>query len=118
VCSSEIAFRIAAQTAIREVYASAGPAILEPIMKLEVRAPEEFQGTVMGQVNQRRGMIQDTSNDTGWVTINALVPLSEMFGYMSILRSMTEGRGSFNMEPARYDIVPQNVADEVIKSRK
>lgn len=115
VDSSEIAFRIAAQTAVREVYNSAGPAILEPIMKLEVRAPEEFQGTVMGQVNQRRGVILDTSNDLGWVTINSQVPLSEMFGYSTDLRSATQGKGEFTMEFAQYSQAPRNVQEDLVK---
>jgi elongation factor G len=115
VDSSEIAFRIAAQTAVREVYNSAGPAILEPIMKLEVRAPDEFQGTVMGQVNQRRGVILDTTNDMGWVTINSTVPLSEMFGYSTDLRSATQGKGEFTMEFAQYQQAPRNVQEELVK---
>lgn len=115
VDSSDIAFRIAAMAAVRECYAAAKPTILEPIMKLEVQAPEEFQGTVMGQVNQRRGVIQDTSNNMGYVTINALIPLVEMFGYSTDLRSATQGKGEFSMEFAEYQSVPRNVQDEMVK---
>jgi elongation factor G len=115
VDSSDIAFRIAAMAAIREVYMSARPAILEPIMKLEVQAPEEFQGSVMGQVNQRRGVIQGSSTMEGYVTIEALVPLVEMFGYSTDLRSATQGKGEFTMEFAQYQAVPRNVQDEMVK---
>lgn len=115
VDSSDIAFRIAAMAAIREVYMSAKPTILEPIMKLEVQAPEEFQGSVMGQVNQRRGVIQGTSTMEGYVTIEAQVPLVEMFGYSTDLRSATQGKGEFTMEFAQYQAVPRNVQDEMVK---
>jgi elongation factor G len=84
-------------------------------MKLEVQAPEEFQGSVMGQVNQRRGVIQGTSNMEGYVTIEALVPLVEMFGYSTDLRSATQGKGEFTMEFAEYQSVPRNVQEEMVK---
>ena len=115
VDSSDIAFRIAAMAAIREVYDKARPTILEPIMKLEVQAPEEFQGSVMGQVNQRRGVIQGSSTMEGYVTIEALVPLVEMFGYSTDLRSATQGKGEFTMEFNQYQAVPRNVQDEMVK---
>jgi elongation factor G len=115
VDSSDLAFRIAAMAAVREVYMNARPTILEPIMKLEVQAPEEFQGSVMGQVNQRRGVIQGTSNMEGYVTIEALVPLVEMFGYSTDLRSATQGKGEFTMEFSVYQSVPRNVQDEMVK---
>ncbi len=115
VDSSDIAFRIAAMAAIREVYDKAKPQILEPIMKLEVQAPEEFQGSVMGQVNQRRGVIQGSSTMEGYVTIEALVPLVEMFGYSTDLRSATQGKGEFTMEFAQYQAVPRNVQEEMVK---
>ncbi len=115
VDSSDIAFRIAAMAAIRESYMAAKPTILEPIMKLEVQAPEEFQGSVMGQVNQRRGVIQGSSTMEGYVTIEALVPLVEMFGYSTDLRSATQGKGEFTMEFAEYQAVPRNVQEEMVK---
>jgi elongation factor G len=115
VDSSDIAFRIAAMAAVREVYMAAKPTILEPIMKLEVQAPEEFQGSVMGQVNQRRGVIQGSSTMEGYVTIEAMVPLVEMFGYSTDLRSATQGKGEFTMEFAQYQAVPRNVQDEMVK---
>lgn len=115
VDSSDIAFRIAAMAAVRECYGNAKPTILEPIMKLETQAPEEFQGTVMGQINQRRGVIQGTSNNLGYVTIDARVPLAEMFGYSTDLRSATQGKGEFSMEFAEYQPVPRNVQEEMVK---
>lgn len=115
VDSSEMAFRICAMTAVREVYASAGPVILEPIMKLEVSCPEEFQGTVLGQINQRRGMIQGSSNNEGYSIIESEVPLTEMFGYSTDLRSATQGKGEFTMEFSRYSAVPKGVQEEMAK---
>jgi len=115
VDSSEMAFRICAMTAIREFYMNAAPVILEPIMKLEVSAPEEFQGNVLGQINQRRGMITGTSNTEGFVIVEADVPLTEMFGYSTELRSATQGKGEFTMEFKRYAPVPRNIQDELVK---
>lgn len=115
VDSSEMAFRICAMTAIRENYAGCKPVVLEPIMKVEVSAPEEFSGTVMGQVNQRRGMIQGSSSNEGYNTVECEVPLTEMFGYSTDLRSATQGKGEFTMEFSRYSPVPKNVQDELVK---
>jgi elongation factor G len=115
VDSSYLAFKIAAMAAFREVYPQATPTALEPIMKLEVVAPEEFQGSVMGQINQRRGMIQGTSTIEGNVTVMADVPLTEMFGYSTDLRSATQGKGEFTMEFARYAAVPRNIQEELHK---
>ena len=115
VDSSYLAFKIAAMAAFREVYPQAQPTALEPIMKLEVVAPEEFQGNIMGQINQRRGMIQGTSTIEGNVTVMADVPLTEMFGYSTDLRSATQGKGEFTMEFARYAAVPRNIQEELHK---
>jgi elongation factor G len=115
VDSSYLAFKIAAMAALREVYSKAQPTALEPIMKLEVIAPEEFQGSIMGQVNQRRGMIQGTSTIEGNVTVMAEVPLTEMFGYSTDLRSATQGKGEFTMEFCRYAAVPRNIQEELHK---
>ena len=115
VDSSEMAFKTAALFAFREAYDKAKPIILEPIMKLEVSAPEEFQGTVIGQVNQRRGVIMGTDNDMGYVTVEAEVPLSEMFGYSTDLRSVTQGKGEFSMEFKKYQQVPRNIQEEMVK---
>lgn len=115
VDSSEQAFKTAALMAFREAYEKARPIILEPIMKLEVSTPEEFQGTVIGQVNQRRGVIMGTEADATYVTIVAEVPLSEMFGYSTDLRSVTQGKGEFSMEFAKYQQVPRAIQDEMAK---
>ena len=90
VDSSEMAFRICSMAAFRQAYIKAKPTALEPVMKLEVSAPEEFQGNVMGQINQRRGMISGTQTKEGFVVVEAEVPLSEMFGYSTELRSATQ----------------------------
>ncbi|MBX7155591.1 MAG: elongation factor G [Candidatus Kapaibacterium sp.] len=115
VDSSEMAFKVAAMTAVREFYHKAAPVILEPIMKLEVSAPEEFQGVCMGQVNQRRGIIVGTTQEAGYVTIESEVPLSEMFGYSTDIRSVTQGKGEFTMEFLKYAQVPKNVQEEMVK---
>ncbi|MBL7998349.1 MAG: elongation factor G [Candidatus Kapabacteria bacterium] len=115
VDSSEMAFKLAAMAAIRECYASAAPVVLEPIMKLEVSTPEEFQGVVIGQMNQRRGVIMGTDSEAGYVTVTCEVPLQEMFGYSTDLRSATQGKGEFTMEFLKYATVPRNVQDEMVK---
>jgi elongation factor G len=115
VDSSDMAFRICAMTAIREFYHKAGPVILEPIMRLGVEAPEEFQGAVIGQVNQRRGVIVSTQTNNAYLALEAEVPLSEMFGYSTDLRSATQGKGEFTMEFKKYSPVPRNVQEELTK---
>jgi elongation factor G len=115
VDSSEMAFRICAQTAFREFYTSAAPVILEPIMKVEVETPEEFQGSVLGGLNQRRGMILGSQTDAGITVITAEVPLSEMFGYANDIRSMSQGKATFTMEFSKYAPVPKQRQDELIK---
>jgi elongation factor G len=118
VDSSEQAFKTAAIMGFREGYAAAKPVVLEPIMKVEVEAPTEFQGSVVGQVNQRRGVILETSNAEGQVTVVAEVPLNTMFGYSTDLRSATQGKGNFTMEFAKYSTVPRNEQEEMIKKYK
>jgi elongation factor G len=115
VDSSEMAFRICAMTAFREFYFKAKPTALEPIMKVEVSAPEEYQGNVLGQINQRRGMILGTTTNDAFTTVEAEVPLSEMFGYSTELRSGTQGKGEFTMEFSRYAPVPRNIQEELVK---
>ena len=115
VDSSEQAFKTASIMAFRDGYAQAGAAVLEPIMKLETQAPEEFQGSVMGQINQRRGIIISSSNNEGYAIIEAEVPLSEMFGYSTDLRSATQGKGEFTMEFNKYSVVPRMIQDEMVK---
>lgn len=118
VDSSEMAFKVASIAAFREAYMKAKPVILEPIMKLEVSAPEEFQGVAIGQINQRRGVIVGATMDAGYVVVEADVPLSEMFGYSTDLRSVTQGKGEFSMEFLRYAQVPKNVQDEMVKAHQ
>ncbi|MGA0044621.1 MAG: elongation factor G [Candidatus Kapaibacteriota bacterium] len=115
VDSSEQAFKTAALMAFREAYAKAKPIVLEPIMKLEVSVPEEFQGAVIGQINQRRGVILGTESDAGYVTVESEVPLSEMFGYSTDLRSATQGKGEFSMEFSKYSQIPKNIQDEMAR---
>jgi len=118
VDSSEMAFKSASKAALREIVSKAKPVILEPVMKLESTAPEEFQGVVIGQINQRRGIIVNTSNDAGYVVVEAEVPLKEMFGYSSDLRGMTQGKGEFTMEFLKYSIVPKSIQEEIIEEYK
>ncbi|GBD06724.1 Elongation factor G [bacterium HR21] len=115
VDSSELAFKIASMAAFREAYLRAEPIILEPIMKLEVSVPEEFQGTVIGQINQRRGVIVNTTVDNGYAIIEAEVPLAEMFGYSTDLRSATQGKGEFTLEFLRYAPVPRSLQEELVR---
>ncbi len=118
VDSNEMAFKIAASMAIQDAASRAKPVILEPMMKVEVVTPDKFMGDVNGSLSSRRGLIEGMEQRGMNQAIKAVVPLSEMFGYMTSLRSMTEGRAGFTMEFLRYDIVPQNVAETIIKSRK
>ena len=115
VDSSELAFNLAARQAVRDSLQKAQPIILEPIMKLEVTCPDEFQGNIIGQINQRRGIILDTQNNNGFVVINAEVPLREMFGYSSDMRGVTKGKGEFTMEFLKYVQTPKSIQEEIIK---
>jgi len=114
VDSSEMAFKTAAIMGFREGYAAAKPIILEPMMKVEVQAPEEFQGSVVGQLNQRRGTIISTENREGYLIAVAEVPLNTMFGYSTDLRSATQGKGEYTMEFAKYSPVPKNEAEALM----
>ncbi len=116
VDSSDLAFRLASRQAMKESMAKASPVILEPIMKLEVSAPDEFQGVVIGQLNQRRGIIINTASENNYVVVESEVPLKEMFGYSTDLRSLTQGKGEFTMEFLKYSQVPRNVQDEIVKA--
>lgn len=118
VDSSEMAFKIASKMALKEAIAKAGPIILEPIMKLEVSVPDEFQGPVIGQLNQRRGIIVNTTSDSGYVVVEAEVPLNQMFGYSTDLRGNTQGKGEFTMEFLKYAPVPKSVQEEIIEEFK
>ncbi len=118
VDSSEAAFKIAGSIAFQEAAKLAKPAMLEPIMKVQVIVPQNFLGEVTGDLNSRRGKIEIISDRLNVKIIDAQVPLSEMFGYATTLRSLTQGRGSFNMEFSRYETVPQNVAQLIIEGKK
>lgn len=115
VDSSDMAFQTAAIAAFKDAFAKAKPAILEPIMKVEVEGPSEFQGSIFGSINQRRGMIVSSSEDNNTCTVDAEVPLAEMFGYSTALRSITQGKAEFTMEVCRYAKVPANIAEELKK---
>ncbi len=114
VDSSEIAFKIAASLAMREASEKAGILLLEPMMKLEVTVPEEYVGAAVGDLNARRGRIVKSGIVAGYQVVDAHVPLAKMFGYATDLRSLTQGRGTFTMEFDSYEVVPRNIADEII----
>ncbi|KKU36837.1 MAG: Elongation factor G [Candidatus Amesbacteria bacterium GW2011_GWA1_46_35] len=118
VDSSEIAFKIAGSQAFQDAVKKAGPVILEPVMKVEIVMPEQFMGDVAGNLSSKRAQIEGMSERGMMKVLTAQVPLSEMFGYTTSLRSMTEGRASSTMEFDHYDIVPQNVAQTIIEARK
>lgn len=115
VDSSDVAFQLAAVGAFKEGYMKAKPAIMEPIMKVAVEGPSEFQGSVMGSINQRRGMIIGTTEEGSYTVVEAEVPLSEMFGYSTTLRSLTQGKAEFTMEFSSFKPVPKSVSEELVK---
>ncbi|MGR0482504.1 MAG: elongation factor G [Candidatus Electronema sp. V4] len=115
VDSSDMAFQQAAKGAFKEAYRKAGAVIMEPIMKVAVEGPSEFQGSIMGSLNQRRGIIVGTSEEASYTVVEAEMPLSEMFGYSTVLRSLTQGKAEFSMEFAAYRQVPKGVAEQLIK---
>ena len=118
VDSSEMAFKIAAAMAFKEGMKQGGAVILEPIMKVEITVPEEYMGDVIGDVNSRRGRLEGMDNVDGIQEIHSFIPLSEMFGYATELRSRTQGRGTYSMEPSHYDEVPKSVLEAIVASRK
>jgi len=118
VDSSDMAFQAAARKAFREAYRRAGPQILEPLMKVSVEGPGEFQGTIYRSLMQRRGTIIGSMEDEGFARIDAEVPLSEMFGYSTDLRSATQGKAEFTMEFARYTPVPREVSEKLLTEYK
>ncbi|MDQ5957593.1 MAG: elongation factor, partial [Patescibacteria group bacterium] len=118
VDSSEIAFKLAAGMALQDAVSKAKPAILEPIMKVEVVTPDKFYGDVTGNLSSKRGQIEGMDERGMDKVVKALVPLSEMFGYATALRSMTEGRANFTMEFGKYDVVPANIAKDIQENKK
>ncbi|TGK17865.1 elongation factor G [Leptospira fluminis] len=118
VDSSDMAFQIAGRYAFRQGFSKASPQILEPIMRVEVDGPAEFQGAILASLNQRRGMILNTTEQDGYCKVEAEVPLADMFGYSTVIRSSTQGKAEFSMEFSRYAPVPRNVAEELMKKYK
>ena len=117
VDSNEMAFKIAGSMALKAAVQRAAPVIVEPIMKVEVIVPEEFMGDVIGDLNSRRGHVQGTEDRANARVIAAFVPLAQMFGYVTDLRSKTQGRGSYSMEFDHYEILPPNLAEQVINKK-
>ncbi|MDG1242201.1 MAG: elongation factor G [Opitutae bacterium] len=116
VDSSELAFKMAGIFAFRDVMQKAGPILLEPLMHVEVETPEDYQGDIMGDLNRRRGQIQKINAKPSFISISALVPLVDMFGYSTIMRSLSKGRASFSMEPERFEEVPSNVVNQILET--
>ena len=117
VDSSEMAFKIAGSMAFKDAMKKANPVILEPVMKVATIVPDDYMGDVMGDFNSRRGLIQGTETRTGATQINAIVPLQNMFGYATDLRSRTQGRGNYAMEPSHYVEVPKSIAETIMAGR-
>ena len=117
VDSSEMAFKIAGSMAFKEACRKATPCLLEPMMKVSVIVPDEYLGNVIGDLNSRRGQIQGQESRPGAMQIDALVPLANMFGYATDLRSSTQGRGQYSMEPHSYVEIPKSIADKIIAER-
>jgi elongation factor G len=116
VDSNELAFKMAGIFAFKEAMKEAKPILLEPIMKVEVVTPEEYQGDIMGDLNRRRGQIQGMDTKNSLCTIEARVPLAEMFGYATDVRSLSKGRASYTMEPANYEQVPAQILKQVVET--
>jgi elongation factor G len=115
VDSSEMAFKIAGSMGFKEGFNKASPVLLEPMMKVEVVTPEDYMGDVMGDLSRRRGILQGSDDSPSGKVINAQVPLGEMFGYATSLRSMSQGRATFTMEFDHYAEAPNSIAEQVIK---
>jgi elongation factor G len=118
VDSSEMAFRICGRDAFHEAFRKAKPCLLEPIMKVEIEMPSEYQGPVVGDLNSRRGMIMSTENRGTITVVQADVPLASMFGYATVVRSQSKGMATFTMEMSHYAPVPNKMAEEIIARRK
>jgi elongation factor G len=112
-----MAFHIAGSMAFKDAMSKAAPALLEPIMKVEVTMPEEYMGDVIGDINARRGRIEGMEDISGGKMVKGFVPLAEMFGYATDLRSKTQGRGQYTMEPDGYEPVPKSISETIISQR-
>jgi elongation factor G len=117
VDSNELAFKMAAIFAVKDAFKNGTPILLEPIMKVENSTPEEFQGDIMGDLNRRRGLIKGIESKAGLSIVNADVPLAEMFGYATAIRSLSKGRSSYSMEPSHFEQVPENVKTAVLDQK-
>ena len=118
VYPSQLAFKIAGSMAFKDAVKKCNPVLLEPMMKVEVEIPEDFLGSVIGDLSSRRGQVEGQSIDNGQSKVQTKVPLAEMFGYATQLRSMTQGRGIFSMEFSHYEEVPRNVAEAIISKNQ
>ena len=118
VDSNELAFKMAGIFALKDAFKKAGPILLEPIMKVELTTPDEYQGDLLGDVNRRRGVIISIDPKSGQTIINANVPLAEMFGYATAIRSLSKGRASYSMEPLTFEQVPNSVLATILDSAK
>jgi len=116
VDSSELAFKMAGIFALKDAAKKAGPILLEPVMKVEVTTPDEYQGDLLGDLNRRRGKIQSIEAKNSATNLNAEVPLSEMFGYATAIRSLSKGRASYSMEPFAFEPVPGNISASIVDS--
>jgi elongation factor G len=118
VDSNELAFKMAGIFALKDAFQKAGPILLEPIMKVEVTTPDEYQGDLLGDINRRRGVIQGVDAKLGQTVLAANVPLKEMFGYATAIRSLSKGRASYSMEPLNFEQVPNSVLSEIMDAAK
>src|SRR5581483_5574930 len=118
VDSNELAFKMAGIFALKDAFKKAGPILLEPIMKVELTTPDEYQGDLLGDINRRRGTIIGIDAKAGQTILNANVPLKEMFGYATAIRSLSKGRASYSMEPLAFEQVPNSVLTEILDSAK
>jgi len=118
VDSNELAFKMAGIFALKDAFNDAGPILLEPIMKVEVTTPDEYQGDLLGDINRRRGLIQGVDAKAGQTVVTAQVPLAEMFGYATAIRSLSKGRASYSMEPNNFQQVPNSVLTTVLDAAK
>jgi elongation factor G len=117
VDSNELAFKMAAIFAVKDAFKNGAPILLEPIMKVENTTPEDFQGDIMGDLNRRRGFIKGIENKNNLCIVNADVPLAEMFGYSTAIRSLSKGRSSYSMEPSHFEQVPAQVLATVLDQK-
>ncbi len=118
VDSNELAFKMAGIFALKDAFNDAGPILLEPIMKVEVTTPDEYQGDLLGDINRRRGIILGVDAKAGQTVVTAQVPLAEMFGYATAIRSLSKGRASYSMEPNNFEQVPNSVLTTVLDAAK